>query len=387
MFGSVMLDVAIGLVLIYLILSFVAAAIREGIEVHLKDRSRLLEQGIRELLCDPTPTQPAATSGVPPTGLTKDLYEHPLIGSLYQGATYEAAKRARNLPSYIPAKNFAVALMDMVVRGRDTNSAAGSGAGTAVISSATLRQNIQQLGSAKVQRVILSALDVAQGDVVATQKAIENWFNTGMDRVSGWYKRKSQIILIGIGFGVAWLANVDTLRIANALYTDPGQRQAMVAIASQISIPNKDTAKAALTEAQVDQVMTKLDSLELPIGWPDAVFQRPSSWATTRNMLMRILGWLITGFAISLGAPFWFDMLNKIMVIRSTVKPHEKSGEEGSADRQSDQPNSITINAAPPGTSPAAPPPPVALPPNVAGTGAPYRAHEWAAGHAQEGVI
>jgi hypothetical protein len=46
-----------------------------------------------------------------------------------------------------------------------------------------------------------------------------------------------------------------------------------------------------------------------------------------------LLGWLITAFAVSLGAPFWFDLLNKIMVIRSTVKPREKSREEGSEDR------------------------------------------------------
>jgi hypothetical protein len=47
-----------------------------------------------------------------------------------------------------------------------------------------------------------------------------------------------------------------------------------------------------------------------------------------------LFGWLATAMAVSLGAPFWFDVLNKVMVIRSTVKPHEKSGDEGSEDRQ-----------------------------------------------------
>jgi hypothetical protein len=42
------------------------------------------------------------------------------------------------------------------------------------------------------------------------------------------------------------------------------------------------------------------------------------------------VGWLITALAVSLGAPFWFDMLNKFIVVRSTVKPHEKSLEEKS---------------------------------------------------------
>ena len=47
-----------------------------------------------------------------------------------------------------------------------------------------------------------------------------------------------------------------------------------------------------------------------------------------------IVGWMMTAFAATMGAPFWFDLLNKMMVIRSTVKPKEKSPEEGSEDRQ-----------------------------------------------------
>jgi hypothetical protein len=43
-----------------------------------------------------------------------------------------------------------------------------------------------------------------------------------------------------------------------------------------------------------------------------------------------VLGWLVTALALSLGAPFWFDMLNKFMVVRSTIKPKEKSPDEPS---------------------------------------------------------
>jgi hypothetical protein len=48
--------------------------------------------------------------------------------------------------------------------------------------------------------------------------------------------------------------------------------------------------------------------------------------------LFRLLGWLFTALALSLGAPFWFDLLNKFMVVRSTIKPREKSGVERSKD-------------------------------------------------------
>jgi hypothetical protein len=62
-----------------------------------------------------------------------------------------------------------------------------------------------------------------------------------------------------------------------------------------------------------------------------------------------LLGWAITAFAISLGAPFWFDLLNKFMVIRSTVKPFEKSQPEGSEDRAATKPHDGTVAAAKPG--------------------------------------
>ena len=49
-------------------------------------------------------------------------------------------------------------------------------------------------------------------------------------------------------------------------------------------------------------------------------------------MRYHFLGWLLTALAVSMGAPFWFDLLNKFIVIRSTVKPKEKSPEEKSKD-------------------------------------------------------
>jgi hypothetical protein len=56
------------------------------------------------------------------------------------------------------------------------------------------------------------------------------------------------------------------------------------------------------------------------------------------QLASHLFGWILTAFALSFGAPFWFDTLNKIMVIRSTVKPREKSQEEASEDRQRAEP-------------------------------------------------
>jgi hypothetical protein len=131
-----------------------------------------------------------------------------------------------------------------------------------------------------------------------------------------------------------------------------------------------------------------LDALRLPIGWTKAPLIRHDSHgkilSTDGEWLEAIAGWLVTAFAASLGAPFWFDLLNKIMVIRSTVKPHEKSPEESSEDRQlgkepvpaiagkpspDNVPRAATTPpdpaAAPTQTSSTVPPPTASLPPDA----------------------
>ncbi len=103
MFNSGILDVVVSLIFIYLLLSLVCTAINEAIEGVLKKRAATLEQGIRELLSDEDGT-----------GLASDFYNHPLIYSLFRGE-YDPNGSKKHLPSYIPSKNFARALMNIVL--------------------------------------------------------------------------------------------------------------------------------------------------------------------------------------------------------------------------------------------------------------------------------
>ena len=72
----------------------------------------------------------------------------------------------------------------------------------------------------------------------------------------------------------------------------------------------------------------------LPLGWKRSWHSYESYFETapkdaTFSALTVLAGWIVTALAISFGAPFWFDTLNRFMVVRSTVKPQEKSGNEG----------------------------------------------------------
>ena len=141
MFGSRILEVAIGIIFIFLLVSMICSAIREGIESWVKSRAAFLEQGIRELLHDRHAV-----------GIARSLYTHPLVYGLYateyrprtSARPLTALARGGNLPSYIPSRIFALALLDIAAHGTDTRGAA-SGPAAPAFSLALARENVLNL--------------------------------------------------------------------------------------------------------------------------------------------------------------------------------------------------------------------------------------------------
>jgi len=344
MFGSKILEVAIGVIFVFLLVSLICSAIREGIESWVKARAAFLEQGIRELLHDKSAV-----------GIARSVYTHPLIYGLYLDeyrprvdARLNALSPGGNLPSYIPSRSFALALMDIAARGTDSRGEASSPYAPE-LTLALVRENVLNIENGAVQRVLLGAIDTAGGSMERAVATVAEWFDSGMDRVSGAYKRATQKILLAIGLAVAVGMNVNTIAIARFLYRHDAERAVLVAAAEAAardsSILQSDRA------TRYASARAALDSLELPIGWDNVVLVRP--WSTRQvanafgapgtvvegrglwlHVFEPLVGWLVTALAVMLGAPFWFDVLNKVMVVRSTVKPHEKSPEEASEDRQ-----------------------------------------------------
>lgn len=301
------------MMVVFLLVSTLCSALREAIEGVLKTRAAYLERAIREMLDDENGK-----------GLTASLFDHPLLAGLFLGKYRpRPAKKmmwvlanGRGLPSYVPASSFAKALLDIAARGSTT----GGGALTTLESVRARLLDPQSPISPRVRHVLLHALDDARGDLEQAKKNLEDWFNGSMDRVSGWYKRSTQWMVFVIAVTVTVAGNVDSIGIAKHLYRDEAARNAAVASAQTIVADGKAPTK--------NEARKVLEQLELPIGWSRAHVPEGVGW------LNRVLGWLLTAFAATLGAPFWFDVLNKVMVIRSTVKPREKSPDEFSEDRQ-----------------------------------------------------
>lgn len=381
MFGSDILDVAIGLVLVFLLLSLIATAVREAIESVFKTRALYLERGIREMLAGDAHT------------LVSEIYQHPLVAGLYRGQFVSSAAQrlGRNLPSYIPSRNFALALLDVAARGPAT--APVEGRALAPITFDGVRSAIARIQNPNVQRPLLIAADSAGADLARLQRNVEAWYDSSMDRVSGWYKRRTQSILFVLGAAITLAANINTISIARFLYENRGAREAIVAQAAAV------TGDSAVLGSNAQAARAALDSLQLPIGWGVASARWTSGSASAggswNKWVSPILGWLVTALAVTLGAPFWFDVLNRIMVIRSTVKPHEKSPEEPSSDRAPSEPrpaDTWLMSGARPNAPPAADVtgPRASASPLAALLGptpVSFRDQEWASGDSSEGIL
>lgn len=309
MFGSEVLEVGIGIAFVYLLLSLMCTILNEWVAGFMAMRSQNLEAGIRHLLSDPDGT-----------GLAKEFYEHPLIKGLSK-----PGKR----PSYVPSHLFALALLDLVA---PVDRAAGPKAFTRA------RQTVAALPDVQLQKVLLTCLDEAGNDLKVARENVERWFNDAMDRVSGWYKRKTQLIVLGLALLVTLAVNADTIMIANSLSRDSVLRAAVIAAAQEtakqpppeipgpaagegVTAPRTTESKAPLT--RITQLREELQQLQLPIGWSwgKGDSRRVPDPNDIQGWFMKVLGLLFTTVAVSLGAPFWFDMLNKLINIRAAGKP------------------------------------------------------------------
>lgn len=321
MFGSQTIDIGLGLIFIYFVLSVICSGVNEMLAGLCRWRAKSLFEGIENLLKD---------QGIP--NLERDFYKHPLIKSLY---------RKREKPSYIPSRTFVLALIDLI-------SPARTGPSNRI---SDIREVIDKMDeTSPIRKTFLVFLEEAENDVQELQKGIETWFNNAMDRVSGWYKRRTQLFVIIIAAFLVGLSNADTLRIVKTLSHDPALRQELSLKAEDLmkqsssspapltalspkSSGGKTDTKSSSAPTQglegggvkppsmgLKEAVKELEAVQtagIPLGWTAA--PQGGEWVN------KIIGLILTIFATSLGAPFWFDVLNKIVPIRSVgASPEEK---------------------------------------------------------------
>jgi len=256
-----------------------------------------------------------------PIGGVANLQNHPLlIGT------------PTSLPSYVPARDFATALLSVL---KD---------GSASTSIAQTKKAILTLPDGDLKTQLLAFIDAGANDIDKLRTRIETWFDDCMERLSGIYTRSTQYLMLVLGLVIAVGMNIDSIHLAKALWEQPAMSKAISDGAAHFVSDNganlfcPDGAPAnTCKKIDLKTIQTVIDQQMLPIGRKDADFFGCRTIVQDGKLMAdpdcntaaweewTVSGWLVTAFAVSLGAQFWFGLLNQLINLRATGDKPDRS--------------------------------------------------------------
>jgi len=322
-------DVAISLAFTFFLLSVIASGLQEFMAGLFRWRGTYLAKSI-DVIMDNGDATRFAWNGLgdwlrahltrAPAELPRRQREetNPILARIRKGMSSHPLLRGTpaDLPSYVPARNFSMALLEVL---RDGVS------GTPLF--AQVEQTVAEMPEGDLKRTLGVFLHDAAGDIDRFRVNLERWFDDAMDRASGIYKRLSQYVTLVFGLLLAISLNIDTLHVARTLWDEPVSRAALVAGAAVAS------ERGGVTDPG-QQLQTTLQALRcqpLPLGWEldkaEPACRLPGlaphhhrpAWPRD------IPGWLLTALAVSLGAPFWFELLQNLINLRAAGPKPDRS--------------------------------------------------------------
>lgn len=320
------LDVAIGLSVVYLGASLFVTIIHEYIQHLLNSRGLNLAENLRTLIHDPS--------------VQEKLKSSPIVAPFFEktgsGLSKFFDRTTRQVPTYVDPVVFAKLLVGTI--------ATGTKPGT---TSEGLLEGLENLENTSLKQQLQALVKATAGNVGSLVTATSEWLDRSLTMLAEGYKRRMRWLSFGISVIVAFGFNIDTITLTTHLYRDKEARDAAVALAEQITnTTNEKTFRECLALDQkqrqaepkcknllglADTVTSRNASLsQLPIGMPHNLAW-PKAKADVWAGASKCLGWLLTALALSLGAPFWFDLLNRFVSVRHGMRKPSAAPKDSAA--------------------------------------------------------
>jgi hypothetical protein len=266
------LDVFVGLITIYIVLALTVSALTEIISRLAGLRSIGLKSGIRSILQDPN------VKGL--SDETKRFWNSGIIKSATDGDSS---------PNSMDALTFATATL--VTAGMD--AARNAGQARTMIANAPINSHLKDVLTGLADRGLV------RGTTLHDELA--QHFDATMEKIGRWYRHWTQSIAFVLALIFTVYVNANTLDLLHQLTAQPASRLELAKIQASLSGDPADHARAISNLKDLDAIITS-DTLSGKTLQPELA----------ENPLRTIIGLLITILAVSLGAPFWFDVLARI---------------------------------------------------------------------------
>lgn len=292
------LSIIIGLVFVLLLFSMLTSAVVEVFHAAFSSRGKHLQETLEIMLgksvCD-------------------QFYKHSYFRQL---SSATKPKSGSKLPVWLEKSTFSSVLADVL---------------TPEGSNLSIPERIKMVENPDLRKVLDFLWRQANGDVAVFQKKVEEWFDDVMARAKSWFADATKWRLFFIGLTLAGILNADTLQIYKSLSANAALRDELVEKAQSFadtrsSIPAGIDTSKTFDQAKTDFQATKQLYFEtaqspLGLGWGTASSVPTDLWA----WLIKLAGWVLTGVAVTLGAPFWYDMLRKLLSIKGGTSSSSNS--------------------------------------------------------------
>ena len=268
-----------------------------------------------------------------PSYLNNKRVARALIGMV----TNDNVDRLKNLPTVLSSKLDRDAIEDGIRKRVEEWKAHSDTSDQNIVADSDLRRAADRLSP-----ILQNLWQRAEGVPERFIDEVELWFEEVNERARGWLKRSVGWRLIIVGLFVALISNADTMQIFSRLSQNPELRQVVVEQAeSQLQRIDKVVSQntESLQTLLRDEAKRGLSELQPLLGWQtnDPLLQCFRGCPAgvddpgLAGYILKFFGLLITAFALSMGAPFWFDLLRKLLEARGKLTGKGKSQEEESS--------------------------------------------------------
>ncbi len=314
MLNSQILDVAIGLAIMYLFQSILVSGISEALNIFLNTRGRILAKAMHKAL----------SSNNGNDFLYTELYNSPFIRQY---------TKIRKCPAYIRTQDFTNSIISALYAGQE---------GTA-LSMEIIRERIKTFPEGDFRDLLYAKAVIAEDSMDTFRQAIAEWFDNYMLEVSEWYKNRIKLVIASLAFAITVMLNVDSFSIMNELWKNDKLRESTVTLAEtafkdHLSNLENDTVIADSTQLSnmvqsINGQYNMIFAFDFPITWEYAYHKTGAVvpidkltiweklwWTGKQFSLEKIIGFLITTAAVTMGTPIWFDILKKLLGARNESK-------------------------------------------------------------------
>ncbi|MBN8678738.1 MAG: hypothetical protein J0M29_10970 [Chitinophagales bacterium] len=285
------LSIIIGIVFVLLLFSMLTSAVVEVYHAFFASRGKHLRETMEIMLgkdmCD-------------------KFYAHSYFRQLSSATKPKSSKK---LPIWMEKGTFSSVLADIL---------------TPPNSNLSIPERIALIENEDLRKVLDFLWRQSNNRVDVFQQKVESWFDDVMARAKDWFGDATKWRLFMIGVVLAGILNADTIQIYKSLSVNAALRDELVKnaetfVQSNPTVTGIDTSK---TFEQAKQSLTISKDLyvqtvqsPLGLGWTDQGAIPADWWA----WLIKIIGWVLTGVAVTLGAPFWYDMLRKLLSLKGST--------------------------------------------------------------------